>query len=289
MDEFIQQLFDDSWGRLVLRHLAGGGLSSAFQFVLVAARLSGVLLVAPCFLQSVMPVYVRSGLVIFLSLIVTSALGHRPNHDDALTLVAYESFVSGQVPVLESVCLMINELALGTLLGVGVITVLSGLRMGSDWLDRQTGLGIGSLMSPDAFPDQADGRSLAQIMGCAVFLTLKPVGGLILLLQSLLQTFQDIPVGSTSWWASIGEAIGAVVQQSFVLGLRIAIPLVGAMTLIDLALAFIGRDTALPFGPVSLAIRTSLSMIILALTLTMLPEVMTTASLSLLQSLRGVR
>ena len=56
MNELLEQLAIDPWGHLVLQHVATGGLSGVYLlFAQVAARLSGLFILAPYFMANAIP------------------------------------------------------------------------------------------------------------------------------------------------------------------------------------------------------------------------------------------
>ena len=125
--------------------------------------------------------------------------------------------------------------------GIGLIAVFSGLKLAGEWLDRHGGLGLGTVFNPEWSAGESACGSLVQLLGIAAFLLMEPLGGQWRLLQSLVQSFHTIPVGSGTWSMSAVELVSSVVQQSLLLGIRVAMPLVATMTLVDMALAFASR------------------------------------------------
>ncbi len=282
MNELLEQLTADPWGRLVLQHLASGGIRSCFVFMLVAARLAGVFIVAPGGLRIPVPFSLRVALVILLSLIIAPTLLNTSEHDTAVT---YAKHTSTDIPLLpetvtDLACLVASEIGLGALLGIGVIAVFSGLMLGGEWLDRSSGLGLGRVMNPDwAEGDPACGR-LTSLLAMTVFLLIEPLSGQWLLLRSLVESFVSIPVGAVSWSTSV-DLLNGLVQHSMILGIRIALPLVVTMLMLDITLAFANRNTSVAMNSLSTIIRTGAGIAALALTLTAIPEVIAATMLSL--------
>ena len=172
---------------------------------------------------------------------------------------------------------------LGAFLGIGVIAVLSGLRLGGEWLDRHSGLGLGSVFNPEWTSGESACGSLVLLLGVAAFLSIEPIGGEWLLLRSLVESFHAIPVGSADCSMAPVELLSGVMQQSVVLGLRVAMPLVATMMLVDMTLAFAGRSSPHLLSSASLAMRAGVGLIVLALTMTTVPEVIATTMMSVLQ------
>ena len=283
MNELFEQLAADPWGRLVLQHLASGGLQGCLLFLLVAARLVGVFLIAPYGLRIPVPFSIRVVLVVLLSLIIAPTLLNTDRQDVAATQVNHISIRSALVPEssTEFASLFAHELGIGALLGVGVIAVFSGLWLGGEWLDRSSGLGLGRVLNPDWSEGDPSCSRLTSWLAITVFVLMEPLGGQWLLIRSLVESFIAIPIGTASWMTSI-ELLNGLVQHSLILGIRIAIPLVVTMLMLDMTLAFAGRNNSVAISSSAAIIRAGVGIGVLALTLTAIPEVIAATMLSLL-------
>jgi flagellar biosynthesis protein FliR len=282
MNELLEQFAADPWGRLVLQHLSSGGIQGCFLFLLVAARLFGVFIVAPSGLRIPVPFTLRIVLVILLSMIIAPTLFGTHEHDADVTQASYSLTKALLVPdsMMDFVCFVASEIGLGSLLGVGVIAVFSGLWLGGEWLDRSSGLGLGRVLNPDwSDGDQACSR-LAIMQAIAVFLLMEPVSGQWILLRSLVESFVTIPIGTASWSRSV-DLLNGLVQHSMILGIRISIPLVVTMLMFDITLAFASRNTPVTISSAATIVRAGVGIALLALTLTAIPEVIAVTVLSL--------
>lgn len=281
----LEQLAADPWGRLVLHHLATGGMQSCYLFLLVTARLAGVFVIAPYGLTNLVPLSIRVGLAVLLSLIIAPTLSPMTPEDGHVTLIVHDSLPAAVIPetAIDLAGHLASEIGLGAFLGIGVIAVLSGLRLGGEWLDRHSGLGLGSVFNPEWTSGESACGSLVLLLGVAAFLSIEPIGGEWLLLRSLVESFHAIPVGSADCSMAPVELLSGVMQQSVVLGLRVAMPLVATMMLVDMTLAFAGRSSPHLLSSASLAMRAGVGLIVLALTMTTVPEVIATTMMSVLQ------
>ena len=282
MNELFEQLAADPWGRLVLQHLASGGLQSCFLFLLVAARLVGVFIVAPGGLRIPVPLSLRIVLVILLSLIIAPTLLNSPERNIAVTHVndtTTEVLLLPESPT-DLASLVASEIGLGALLGVGVIAVFSGLWLGGEWIDRSSGLGLGRVLNPDWSDGDPACCRLMSLLAIAVFLLMEPLGGQRLLLRSLVESFVSIPIGTASWSTSV-DLLNGLVQHSLILGIRIAIPLVVTMLMLDITLAFASRNSPVAISSAATIIRAGVGIAVLALSLTAIPEVIAATMVSL--------
>ena len=178
MDALFQQLLDDPWGRLLLRHATGEGLARAGLFVLVAARLAGLLCVGLFLGRTLLTWQVRIGLIVLLTLVVAPTLPLASETMDHVQLVGHEDDSAAQASFNEAhsvlqvmaspidfVVALLCEIGLGAVLGLGVAVVLSGLKLGGEWLDRHSGLGMGSVLNPELLSEGSASAEMLLLFG----------------------------------------------------------------------------------------------------------------------------
>ena len=77
------------------------------------------------------------------------------------------------------------------------------------------------------------------------------------------------------------DLLNGLVQHSLILGIRIAIPLVVTMLMLDITLAFASRNSPVAISSAATIIRAGVGIAVLALTLTAIPEVIAATMVSL--------
>ena len=313
----LEQFATDPWGRLALQHLATGGMHGCIAFLLVSTRLMGAIVVAPYFLASSIPVSIRFGLTLLLSLVIAPSLPELQNigsesvanrtltgaidehgdsqivqiqSDDADTIAWGSDRIrtptaetSRDVSIGKLVGQLASEFGIGSFLGFGVMIVFGGLRLGGEWLERQSGLGMGSILNPQWSAGDSPCGTFVQLLGVVAFLVMEPIGGQSVLLRWIFDSFHVLPAGSAVDLIVSTETLSRLIQQSMLLGVRVALPLVVTMTFIDTTLAFAGRNSPQLLSSASFAIRAVASLFVLSMTLTTIPEVVTSSVLSALQ------
>ena len=310
MDALFQQLFDDPWARLLLRHAAGEGLARAGLFVLVAARLAGLLGVGVFLGRTLLTWQVRIGLIVLLTLVVAPTLPLAHEATEQVRLGADQTAGWALLPVRFSVfkpdgqecpsyieaaparwmttpidfaLALLCEIGLGAVLGLGVAVVLSGLKLGGEWLDRHSGFGMGSVLNPELLSEGSASAEMLLLFGIATILLMEPGGGHLLFTRTILETFRSLPVGMSGHSPSLIELLGSLMRQSLILGLRVAMPMVVAMSLIDMTLGFADRSSRWSLLPAAYAVRTAAALLILAATWPGIAEAVTTAVLDSLR------
>jgi flagellar biosynthesis protein FliR len=284
MNDLWEQLAADPWGRLVLQYLVTSGMENCLLYLLIASRLCGIFVVAPFFsANSLVSLPIRIGLVVLLSMIIVPTVSRNSAPDGQAILVANLTLLintRSEIPT-DLMALIAGELALGSMLGIGALAVFSGLRLGGEWIDRHSGLGLGTILNPDWSGRETASLRLIPIFGFAVFLLMEPLSGQWLLLRSLIESFHAIPPGEATCCGVTIGLMNSLVQQSLVLGIRIAIPLVVVMLIVDITFAFASRTAHFPVSAFAVASKAAIGICVLALTLTAIPEVIATTILSL--------
>ena len=296
MHDFFHQLIRDPWGRLMIQFALDDGLARAGLSLLVVARLAGLLGVGLFLGRTLLTWQVRVGLIVLLTLVVVPTLPLARETVSQVQLVGHEGEAAARsvtqagravrdaitTPV-DFVAALLCELGLGAVLGLGLAIVLSGLKLGGEWLDRHSGLGMGSVLNPEYLSEGSVSAEMLLLLGIASILLMEPVGGHLLFARTILESFHALPVAEASHWPSLFDLLGALLRQSLVLGLRVAMPLVVAMSLIDMTLGFVSRSSRWSLLPALTAVRMAAALLILAATLPGVAEAVATSVLESLQ------
>jgi flagellar biosynthetic protein FliR len=251
--------------------------TSAFvAFTLVVTRMSGMVVIGPMFGHPSIPLQIRAFLVLAMSIVITPALLGMDqlrtfelldrNYNQLVTrdeipeslsvqfeslleragkvgdagLTADEFRLSPPMPstLVEYAWLALVEFGMGIALGLGVMTIVSGLQMAGSLIDAQIGVSLGSVFNPEFENDASLSGELLHQLGLVVFLI---VGGHHLIVSALMDTFQALPVGY-AWVSSPGiELLSSLVHQSLVLAVQISAPVMATMAVVGLAMGFLGH------------------------------------------------
>lgn len=255
-------------------------LRDVARFGLVTVRLSGLMVLGPLLGPVSLPFRARILLVIALAFVVTPVLSDRPapgldhlrrdedgwlareekpgdlqNQTEGVMPATHRRSQDGSVPgefvsrtatlpdtLGGYVIVALGELLLGYVLSLGVLVVLSGLQIAGQLIDQQAGFSLGEIIHPDFDSTGSITGQTLMMMGAMLFLLLEPLGGHLVLLQALLRTFETMPVGQAYVSRSALELVVGLMQEAFILGVRVAAPLVVMMTLIDVTLGFLSHS-----------------------------------------------
>jgi len=193
-------------------------------FLLVLARIAGLVLAAPVFGHLLVPVRVRAGLAMVLAAALAPAVAPGPAAAPA-TLAA----LAGALAL---------ESALGVLLGLVAQLVFAGVQLGGQIAGIQMGFGIVNLIDPQSNAQVTIIAEWQQLLALLVFLVLDVHH---LLLRALLESFRSAPPGALAVTAlGLRGAVG-LAAELFTLGVRIAAPVLIALLLTNGALGVLAR------------------------------------------------
>ena len=199
-------------------------LNQFATFVLVLARIGGLMMTAPIFGAKTAPVQVRGLLAIAVSLIVTPLFSSGTPADVA-NMPVFGRFV-------------LNEALVGLLLGLGVMILLSGIQLSGQIISQLGGTAIAEAFDPNSEENVPVYAQMFYFLALAMFVL---VDGHRLLLAAVLDTYQWLPLGKAMFGESFVTALVTLLGQSFMLGIRAAAPAMIALLLATLILGLIGR------------------------------------------------
>ncbi len=200
------------------------GIEKFLLFTLVLTRVSGVVMTAPIFGGSDIPVRVRALFAFAISLLILPTQWHAS--------VEYPGTIPNYLVFLGA------ELMVGLCLGLGMMVLFAGLQVGGALIGRLGGMMLADVFDPTMNSNVPVFSRLMFMVGLAVFVG---IGGHRIVMAALLDTFAALPPGGGSIPDSLTGAFVNLLAQSFLLGIRAAMPLTVALLLSTLILGLIGR------------------------------------------------
>ena len=191
-------------------------------FVLVSARLSGLMLIAPFWSMATIPRSVRGAVVVVLAAVLVPLAPIVPFPEQAIAI---------PVPLM-------SELVVGLGMGLAAAIVSQALLLASEVVALQMGLSLGQLFIPSAETGGAGLSQLYGLLGIAVFVA---VGGPTSFIETLARSLAQIPPGTIVGFDRGGTVLLGVVGQLFAYAIQIAGPIVLAVTLTNIGIAIISR------------------------------------------------
>jgi flagellar biosynthetic protein FliR len=186
-----------------------------------AARVAGMMLVAPVFGQAAVPVRLRILMALVMGVAVAGRAGAAAPPANWLAMAG----------------LLAGEVAVGAVIGYAASLVFAGVDIAAAHISAQMGISLGQMFSPSA--ETAGGvRALMGILAIVFFLA---INGHRELIAAVLGTFDTVPVGGLRPGEGVLNGIVAMLTVSFVLGLKVAAPVLVAMLLATVALGMLQR------------------------------------------------
>ena len=190
--------------------------SRVFVYVLVLTRVSGLVIMAPILHTTDTPVQFRALLAFAFS----------------LTIMPSQWFVEVVEPdTLPAFVIMIAaELFIGLAMGLGFYILFSGVALAGELVGHVGGLQASQIFDPVTGAEVPLMSRAFQYLAITVFAL---IGGLNVLVCSLLDTFTTIPLGTIGFQPDVALSLVVILSMSFNLALRVAAPVLVA-TLVSL-------------------------------------------------------
>lgn len=198
-------------------------LSTMYAFLLVLARVGGLIafLPVPGFRNA--PDSIRAVLAMTLTFALFPVWPAVPN------IVA---------PIAQLTAWAIAEAGFGLVAGLAVAFLAEGFNLAAQVLGLQAGYGYATTIDPTS---QADAGILQVLAGLTSGLLFFSTGIDREVIRVLAASFERYPAGSWSLAMPNADAILRLGAGVFTLGVRMAMPVIALLLLIDVALALLGR------------------------------------------------
>lgn len=190
--------------------------------VLTALRVGGLLLIAPAWSAKVVPMRLRSVLLVIFAVLLLPAA--RANTDLLSLRITPATFLA--------------ETAVGFLIGMAGALIIAAAEFAGELMTTTIGLSGAAIFDP---LNNTQGAILQQFMQLMVLIVVLIGGGHVIMLQAVAQSFVSMPLGAP---LNIGDGAHAMVlaaKSIFVTGVQFAAPVIAAVLLLNLALAVLGR------------------------------------------------
>lgn len=192
-------------------------------FALVLFRLGGLIMVAPVFGSSVIPIRIRAALTLGLAAMLFPVISRQ-----APANVSIGSVVAGGV----------GELMIGIIIGLSMTILISSMEVVGRVIGQQGGIALSESFDPNLSEESS---VTGQVYTIVMVLTFLIVGGHRAMLAALLDTYEFIPMMTFTLDESIIVLLAQMLTSAFVLAIRLAGPVIIALLLATLAMGFLSR------------------------------------------------
>ncbi len=242
--------------------------STLLSFLLVLARVSGAVAFVPFPGLRNGPDVTRVVFAVLLTWCLRPAWPHLVNTNPGMgTLTMW----------------ILSEAAVGVLLGLFIGFLVEAFQLGAQFLAVQAGYSYASTIDPTS---QADSGVLAVVVQLLAGVCFFVTGVDRELIRALAHSLETIAPGQFHPGAAHSTAIIQAGADMFVTGLRVALPIIAFLLLVDVALALLGRmQSQLQLLSVAFPVKMLLTLFLLASLSAMFPVLFQTAAR---QTLRGI-
>jgi flagellar biosynthetic protein FliR len=223
--------------------------NEAATIVLEAVRISGMVIVAPLGWTQA-PNRVKAALVILLTLAAHGDLGSVPVSEG---------------PVEELAFCAANELLLGVAIGLVPRFLIGAVEIAGEQISVMMGIGVAQVFDPGS---QASQNVLTVMLRNLAILLGVLVGLHRVLIGAVIGSFRAVPAGTVHAPGNMTEIILAVSSEALVTGVKLAIPMIAVLLMVQVALAFVSRAApAMQVFSVGFAVTTAVGALLLIVTL----------------------
>lgn len=199
-------------------------LSNYITFMAVFARMTGMIVFNPIWGRRNVPVIVKMGLAILISLIVMGVLP------------AGTSIYLSNPFILLFICL--KELFIGFIVGFIIQMFLSALLMAGEFADLQLGVGMASIYDPQSNISMSMVGSLFNIFYIALFFI---SNAHLNFFKIMVFSFDILPLGTALLNPQCGQYIALLFANVLVLAVKLSLPIVAIEIITEIGLGVLMR------------------------------------------------
>jgi len=223
------------------------------RFALLLARPGMVVISAPSMGGVYAPVPLRIGLTVMLAFVLVSVVN-----------------VPASMPLVGLVLAVLRELAIGLAIGLSMRALVAGAEFAGHVTGFQIGFSYGAIVDPAS---GVRNNLLAALYGNIALLTLFATNGHHAIMRALVGSYLALPIGSGAIDASLAKAVVEMLGIVFIVGIRLAMPIIVVLLVIEFAMGLISRAApSLNLLIVGMPVRIVVGLIVIAAVIPIAPE-----------------
>jgi flagellar biosynthetic protein FliR len=200
-------------------------INTVYSFLLITVRFSGLFFTIPLFSSGLIPTQAKLGLSLLSSIVLYPVVF-------ANGLVAFP-----QMPF-EVVFQVGNELLIGIILGFAGLLTFSAFQLAGQFIDLSMGFSMVNVVDP--FLGE-DAPLMGQFKNLMALMVLLSINGHHEIIRAMIQSFRVLPVTHPVLSTSVIEYFIRLSGDLFMLGFRVALPIIGTIYIVDFIFGFIAR------------------------------------------------
>lgn len=192
-------------------------------YALVLFRISGLMLTAPVYGSTLVPVRIRAAIAFVIAALIFPTVGGQAPAEITLSMAV----VGG-----------VGEMMIGLTIGLALTLLLLGAEVAGLIVGRQAGIALANVYDPVRNQQVS---IVGQVYSATMVMLFLLVGGHRATVAALLDTFQVIPLLSFRIDETFLVFLVEMLAAAFMLGIRLAGPALIALFLLGTSLAFLSR------------------------------------------------
>lgn len=222
------------------------------RFGLLLVRPGMLIAAAPPFGAAYAPVQVRLGLTLMLTLALTPVIA-----------------APVSVGLIDLALVITREMAVGLAIALGIRALIAGAELAGHLTGNQLGFSYGSIVDPAS---GVRNSMFAALYANLALITFFMLNGHHMLLRAMAASYTQIPIGLGRVDGSLVRAVTSMLGVIFVLGVRLAMPLILVLLVVEMALGLIARAApGVNLMVVSQPLRIIIGLLVIASILAMTP------------------
>ncbi len=196
------------------------------SLMLIAARMVGISVLMPILSSRGFPARAKIGFIFFISMLIFSA-----KFDENLNVEYANSFIGFAMVILQ-------EFMIGYVLGFSIYFLTSSIYFAGQLVDFQLGYSMVSIFDPISQMQLPVSGNIMSLMISALMII---TGALNVFLDALFYSYDKVPIGMVdlTQFNTIMQILSNAMVFFFGFGLRVSIPIVGTILIIDIALGLL--------------------------------------------------
>ncbi len=196
------------------------------SLLLIAARLIGLFVLMPIISSKGFPRVGKIGFIFYISMLIFTA-----KFDENLNVEYANSFIGFAIVI-------IQEFMIGYILGFSVYFLTSSIYFAGQLVDFQLGYSMVSIFDPISQMQLPISGNIMSLMVSSMMII---TGALNVFLDAVFYSYDKIPIGMVDFtqFNTVMQILTNAMVFFFDFGLRISIPIVGTILIIDIALGLL--------------------------------------------------
>lgn len=193
------------------------------SFIWPLTRILGFFAIAPIFGNDSVPVTVKVGLGVMLSILIAPTLPPVPLVDP-LTM--------------HGMVIIAQQMLIGLSMGFAMRLIFAGIEMAGELIGLTMGLGFATFFDPQSHGRTSVINQFLSLLAMMVFL----VGNFhLMVISAMFDSFVSMPIGVSTLGATGSSQIAAWAGSIFATGLQISLPVIAALLVTNAALGILTR------------------------------------------------